>query len=64
MSEIKLKPCPFCGSEVKIIPEQVDAKSVAYNFVCDECCSNTYFDYADMDESIEAWNTRKEGKSE
>ena len=57
----ELKPCPFCGGEVKIIPEQVDARTVAYNFVCQngDCCANVYFDYSDREESIEAWNTRK-----
>lgn len=56
-----LKPCPFCGGKVKIIPEQVDARTVAYNFVCQngDCCANVYFDYSDREESIEAWNTRK-----
>lgn len=56
-----LRSCPFCGGEVKIIPEQVDARTVAYNFVCQnyDCGSNVYFDYSDREESIEAWNTRK-----
>ncbi|MBR2408940.1 MAG: Lar family restriction alleviation protein [Lachnospiraceae bacterium] len=57
----ELKSCPFCGGEVKIIPEQVDARTVAYNFVCQngDCCANVYFDYSNKEESIEAWNTRK-----
>lgn len=54
----ELRKCPFCGGEVKIVPEQIDARTVAYNFVCDECCSSTYFDYADREESIEQWNNR------
>lgn len=56
-----LKACPFCGGEVKIIPEQVDARTVTYNFVCQngDCCANVYFDYSDREEAIEAWNTRK-----
>ena len=58
MKETKLKPCPFCGSEVKIVPEQVDARTISYNFICMECCSNTYFDYADREEAIESWNKR------
>lgn len=53
--------CPFCGGEVKMIAEQVDARTVAYNFVCQnlDCGSNTYFDYCDREEAIEQWNTRK-----
>lgn len=57
----ELKSCPFCGGEGKIVPEQVDARTVAYNFVCQngDCCANVYFDYSDREEAIEAWNTRK-----
>jgi Lar family restriction alleviation protein len=56
-----LKSCPFCGGKVKIIPEQVDARTVTYNFVCQngDCGANVYFDYSDREESIEEWNTRK-----
>ena len=43
---------------MKIVPEQIDARTVSYNFICDECCSSTYFDYADREEAIEAWNNR------
>ena len=58
MAEL-IKPCPYCGNgEIKIIPEQIDARTVAYNFVCEECCGITYFDYADREESIKAWNNR------
>jgi len=62
---VKLLCCPFCGGEVKIIPEQVDARTVTYNFVCQngDCCANVYFDYSDREESIEAWNTRKPMKA-
>lgn len=58
MKNVKLKPCPFCGSEVEIVPEQVDAITVSYNFICVECCSNTYFDFSDRKEAIESWNRR------
>lgn len=56
-----LRSCPFCGGEVKIIPEQVDARTVIYNFVCQngDCGANVYFDYSDKEESIESFNTRK-----
>ena len=53
-----LKKCPFCGGEVHIVPEQIDARTVSYQFICEECCCNTYFDYADREEAIEAWNNR------
>ena len=54
----ELKKCPFCGGEVKISTEQVDAVTEVYNFVCSSCDSYTYFDYCDREESIEAWNNR------
>ena len=54
----ELKKCPFCGGEVHIVPEQIDARTVSYQFICEECCCNTYFDYADREEAIEAWNNR------
>lgn len=57
----KLNPCPFCGGEVKIIAEKVDARTVVYTFVCENCCSGTYFDYADREEAIESWNRRVKG---
>ena len=56
----ELKKCPFCGGEVKIIAEQVDARTMEYQFICSnlDCHSNTYFDYCDREEAIEAWNNR------
>lgn len=56
----ELKKCPFCGGEVKIIAEQVDARTVVYEFICLnlDCGSNTYFDFCDEEEAIEAWNNR------
>ena len=54
----ELKKCPFCGGEVKIHSEQVDARTVLDNFVCGKCCANTYFDFTDREEAIEQWNNR------
>ena len=58
MNNIKLKPCPFCGSEVKIVTVKEDARTVGYSFMCVHDCSNTYLNYADREEAIEAWNKR------
>lgn len=56
---MKIESCPFCGGEVKIYDEPVDAKTTTYHFVCDNCDMTAYFDYLNKEESIEAWNTRK-----
>ena len=60
----ELKKCPFCGGEVKISTEQVDAVTEVYNFVCSSCDSYTYFDFCDREEAIEAWNRRTTTKED
>lgn len=61
MSDIGLKPCPFCGSKVKIDEDDF------YMFCCDNCGAGVTFakvlsDGTEEDmtkaESIEAWNRR------
>lgn len=58
MQNTELKPCPFCGSEVKIYSESVEVDRESYNFECCECNSNTYFDFCDREQAIESWNRR------
>ena len=59
----KLKPCPFCGSNVKIDMDDF------YMFCCDNCGAGVVFAKVfedgtagdcDREESIAAWNTRVE----
>ena len=65
MSETQLKPCPFCGGEVEILTEEVDAISEAYNFHCDNCDMSTYYDYSnDKEEAIRHWNRRTTTKED
>lgn len=59
-SDIKLKPCPFCGGEAKIIhandvtlPYRIRCK----NINCDVRPSTTWFKYEE--DAITKWNTRK-----
>ncbi|MGN0608970.1 MAG: Lar family restriction alleviation protein [Oscillospiraceae bacterium] len=63
MSEIKLKPCPFCGGKVEI--ECLDDE---YFYVtCSNCHSSTSFGFVYKDgtardatkaETVKAWNKR------
>lgn len=55
----ELKPCPFCGAEVKLEKEWADALSVFYNFNCYNCgmfCFQN--ECVPKDIAIEAWNRR------
>lgn len=59
MSEIKLKPCPFCGGEAKInrMPHLWE-----YSVQCNDvdCIVHPETEgYEKREEAIEAWNTRK-----
>ena len=62
-SDIKLKPCPFCGSEAHI--EEHKMVRVWYEVRCDNCDAGTGI-WKTPDEAIKAWNVRsshvKEGK--
>ncbi len=62
MSEIKLKPCPFCGGEIKLDEDDF------YMFCCNTCGAGITFAHeledgtaedCTKEESIERWNTRK-----
>ena len=57
MSEIKLKPCPFCGGEAKIL--NVDDR---YTVKCRSCFCGTGI-YKDSGRASEAWNRRAENES-
>lgn len=59
MSELKLLPCPFCGGEVVISDEKIDATREVYNFHCHNCDMVTFYDFPnDKEKAIETWNTR------
>lgn len=74
MPEIKLKPCPFCGSAAKIRIEVVrNLKDyIRYSVYCPECEIKKYRDLSSgssagagdavLDKVIEAWNRRIESE--
>lgn len=52
MNEIKLKPCPFCGS-----PAQIKELSGRYAVVCTRYCAGTRV-FLTKDKPAEEWNRR------
>ena len=61
MNEIKLKNCPFCGSEVELEDIGEDSNDHYYMIVCknSSCSSSTCFGEVSKDDFIRAWNKRK-----
>jgi Lar family restriction alleviation protein len=51
----ELKPCPFCGSEAKMIKLYDD-----YYIKCGNYCCEQSIAYEDIEMAIEAWNRRAE----
>lgn len=57
MSDIKLKPCPFCGGKGELIV----CKPENFNYVkCRKCGACSYGVTADDEQAIRNWNTRYE----
>lgn len=58
MSEVKLKPCPFCGGEAKISTYDWGYSVKEYWIYCHSCdCASG--SYHSKEEAIETWNRRK-----
>ena len=60
MSEIKLKNCPFCGSEVELKDIGEDNNDHYYMAECQNsnCNSATCFDEGTKEDFIKLWNKR------
>ena len=58
MQEIELKPCPFCGSEAKVI--KFSKCNKPYVVICEnDFCLASVGNYSSKREyAIEAWNRR------
>lgn len=56
---IKLDPCPFCGSEA--ILEEIDSRGKTDYYVrcsnTSECCIEQGYSF-NLEEAVEAWNKR------
>ena len=62
MSEVKLKPCPFCGRKVNL-EEERNISIPGWKINCeheDWCylCDVWYDEYDTAEDCIQAWNTR------
>ena len=53
----ELKPCPFCGGEVSLVPE-----GDYHEIVCDDCQVSMQWRSADV--LADCWNTRYADKEE
>lgn len=59
MSETKLKPCPFCGGEVRLHIAELDVFRNVYSFLCEECDFEMIYPYSNEEEAIKTYNTIK-----
>lgn len=62
-SEIKLKPCPFCGGSGHIIIKTWDIFTHGAIVECNDCGARTRLvepdcNYAARDKAVELWNKR------
>lgn len=57
MSEIKLKPCPFCGGEAELFRDYMGW----YVIEC-TACGNGTLHFAKSDGAVNAWNRRADTK--
>lgn len=54
---MKLKPCPFCGSEARLVgPRMYEGFDLMMTVECLECLATIYCN--DKKEAIKAWNKR------
>lgn len=60
MSEIKLKPCPFCGGKAKLKSYELKepAASTLYWVACSKCFAKTTSKLFSEVEAINKWNMR------
>ena len=58
----KLKPCPFCGGDAKVLPGSgIFNDQMLWVAICVECKAKSR-DFWTQDEAIAAWNRRADEK--
>lgn len=58
-SSMKLKPCPFCGAEGKIIKgENKYPREVWYHACCSNLCCELGCTHSRKTDAVNAWNRR------
>ena len=64
MSDIELKPCPFCHGKMKVdyklFPFRYAIVHVSKFYFYDMCYGGTDYEYETENEAVEAWNRRVE----
>lgn len=61
---VELKPCPFCGSESKLVThsfwneKEQNFSDKTYSVKCCNCSVETYQFYETEEKAAESWNTR------
>lgn len=55
MTDVELKPCPFCGSEAKV--KFILGREAV---VCQGCNAEMFGTYSPIDVLVEMWNRRAE----
>lgn len=58
MNEIKLAPCPFCGSWKRSIHRSKKNTKEIFQVICMECCSSGPMAYNESS-AAKAWNVRR-----
>ena len=53
----KLKPCPFCGGEARIIEHEFTGADNTYGIKC-KCGTQGFQFWESIDDAIKAWNRR------
>lgn len=67
MSDIKLKPCPFCGGEATILATHLSPHTDApmdFAVQCRLCCASTIRYRAKKQYAIDDWNRRVESSED
>ena len=63
MSDKKLKPCPFCGENRKVVLMIEKSSDGLWRIRCDNCgCRTQWMD--NEKQAIRAWNTRTPNKTD